>query len=62
MKKKDKEIKCGGLPEEAKLKLDLKEFFIGAELEGKKAGKVVPGGYLLKETTFKIKKKEWGYL
>lgn len=62
LKKKDKEIKCGGLPEEAKKTLDLKEFFIGAELEGKKAGKVVPGGYLLKETTFKIKKKEWGYL
>lgn len=60
--KKQKEIKCGGLPHEARKDLDLKEFFIGAEIDGKKAGKVVPGGYLLKDTTYKIKEKEWAYL
>ena len=60
--KNQREIKCGGLPENAKKELDMDDFFIGAELEGKLAGKVVPGGYLLKETKFKIKAKEWGYL
>ena len=60
--KKNREIKCGGLPEEVKKDLDMGDFYIGAELEGKLAGKVVPGGYLLKETTYKIKAKDWGYL
>src|SRR5699024_10404013 len=51
---KDIEVKCGGLPKDAKKKVDMQNFYIGSELDGKLAGRTVPGGYLLKETTYKI--------
>ena len=49
-----REIKCGGLPMKAKEYVTFDNFYIGSKLDGKLAGKIVPGGYLLKETTFKI--------
>lgn len=59
--KDDKEVKCGGLPKKAKEFVDFDNFYIGSEIEGKLMGRVVPGGYLLRETTFKINEKEfWG--
>lgn len=51
---KDIEVKCGGLPKDAKKKVNMQNFYIGSELDGKLAGRTVPGGYLLKETTYKI--------
>lgn len=52
------EIKCGGMPEAVKDFVDYENFFIGKAFEGKLMGAVVPGGYLLKETKYKIKEKE----
>lgn len=52
--RKLREVKCGGLPDKAKEHVNFDNFHVGSELEGKLAGRVVPGGYLLRDTTFKI--------
>lgn len=55
---KETEIKCGGMPDETKEFVDYENFFINANFDGKLVGSVVPGGYLLRETKYKIKEKE----
>ena len=48
------EVKCAGLPDEAKRQVTMENFHRGTEYVGKLAGRQVKGGYLLIETTFKI--------
>lgn len=64
------DIKCAGMPQRIKDGIELKDengniitqkvdfdtFYEGAEFDGKLLPKVVRGGVILKETTFKIKK------
>lgn len=52
------EIKCGGMPDAVKDFVDYENFFINKEFNGKLMGQVVPGGYLLRDTKYKIKEKE----
>ena len=49
------EVKCAGLPDDAKKQVTFENFRTGTEYEGKLAGRQVPGGYLLIETTYRIR-------
>lgn len=49
-------IKCAGMPDEIKNKLHPEDFYEGATFDGKLLPKVVPGGVILEDTTFQIKK------
>ena len=49
-------IKCAGMPENIKKGLSFEQFRTGAIFEGKLMPKTVPGGVILRETTFEIKK------
>lgn len=49
-------IKCAGMPDAVKKKLTMEQFFEGATFEGKLVPKAVPGGVILADTTFQIKK------
>lgn len=49
-------IKCAGMPDEIKNKLNPEDFYEGATFDGKLLPKVVPGGVILEDTTFQIKK------
>lgn len=49
-------IKCAGMPKNVKKTITESEFKEGAVFDGKLLPKIVPGGVILKETTFKIKK------
>lgn len=50
-----KEIACAGAPNRCKENMTWRNFRIGGVFEGKLAGATVPGGYVLRETTFSIK-------
>ena len=50
-----REVKCAGLPEEAKRAVTFENFRTGTEYEGKLAGRQVRGGYLLAETVYRIR-------
>lgn len=50
------DIKCAGMPKEVKKKVYFEDFKEGAEWDGKLLPMVVPGGVILKNTTFQIKK------
>lgn len=52
------EVKCGGMPADVKKSVTWDNFKMGAIYDGKLAGKVVPGGYVLCETKYKINEKE----
>lgn len=52
------EVKCGGMPAEVKKQVNWNNFHIGSIFEGKLIGKVVPGGYILCDTRYKINEKE----
>lgn len=49
-------IKCAGMPDDIKKNLRAEEFYEGAIFDGKLLPKVVPGGVILEDTTFQIKK------
>lgn len=49
------DIKCAGMPANVKASVKPEEFKTGSEWSGKLMPKIVPGGVILKETTFKIK-------
>lgn len=49
-------IKCAGMPENIKKQLTFDQFKTGAIFNGKLMPKTVPGGVILRETTFEIKK------
>lgn len=49
-------IKCAGMPDNIKRTLLEQDFYEGATFTGKLMPTVVPGGVILKETTFQIKK------
>ena len=51
-------IKCAGMPKNVKETITESEFTEGASFDGKLLPKIVPGGVILKETTFKIKKSK----
>lgn len=55
---KTTEIKCGGMTDMVKDFVDFENFFTNKIFNGKLIGTFVPGGYLLKETTYKIAEKE----
>lgn len=48
------ELKCAGLPDDAKKQLDYWTFQVGTTIE-KKQHHIVPGGVCLKDTTYRIK-------
>lgn len=50
------DIKCAGMPDSIKKKVKPEEFVEGGMWDGKLLPQVVPGGVILKNTTFKIKK------
>lgn len=49
-------VKCAGMPENVKRAVTFENFNEGAEFNGKLTPRVVPGGVILRETTFRIKK------
>lgn len=49
-------FKAAGMPQRIKDRLKEDEFYEGASFEGKLVPRVVPGGVILRETTFQIKK------
>lgn len=49
-------IKCAGMPDRIKVTLKEEEFVEGAEFGGNLKAKTVPGGVILAEVTYKIKK------
>lgn len=50
------DVKCAGMPKNVKNQVTEDNFTYDAEFSGKLMPKVIPGGVVLKETTFKIKK------
>lgn len=52
---KENLVKCAGLPYDVRGRIEMDDFYIGAEFTGKLARKSVKGGVILEETTFKIK-------
>lgn len=50
------DVKCAGMPKQVKKSVTEDNFIVGAEFNGKLMPKVIPGGVVLTETTFKIKK------
>lgn len=51
-----KDIKCAGMPKKVKSAVTEENFHVDSEFTGKLMPKVIPGGVVLTETTFKIKK------
>ena len=49
-------IKCAGMPDNIKERLKEADFYEGAEYEGNLKAKSVPGGVILADVTYKIKK------
>jgi hypothetical protein len=49
-------IKCAGMPKNVKATITEDKFHEGAVFDGKLLPKIVPGGVILRETTFEIKK------
>lgn len=49
-------IKCAGMPDRIKERLTEAEFYEGAEYSGNLKAKTVPGGVILADVTYKIKK------
>lgn len=54
--KEHMDIKAAGMPKSAKKLVTEENFTVGAEFGGKLVPRVVPGGVILRETTFSIKK------
>lgn len=54
--KENLNIKCAGMPDSIKEKLSEDQFFEGAKFEGNLKAKSVPGGVILADVTYKIKK------
>lgn len=54
--KENMNLKAAGMPNKAKEKVTEDNFVIGAEFDGKLVPKIVPGGVILQDTTFTIKK------
>ena len=51
------DVKCAGMPSNVKSKVTLDNFKAGSEFSGKLMPKIITGGVVLKETTFKIQKE-----
>ena len=51
------DVKCAGMPNNIKEKVTFENFKEGATFEGKLMPRIIPGGTILRETTFKIKSK-----
>ena len=54
--KEELNIKCAGMPDRIKERLREEDFYEGAEYEGNLKARTVPGGVILAEVTYKIKK------
>lgn len=55
-------IKCAGMPDNIKRTLLETDFYEGATFNGKLMPTIVPGGVILKETTFQIKKSTANFM
>jgi hypothetical protein len=51
------DVKCAGMPNNIKETVTFENFKEGATFEGKLMPRIIPGGTILRETTFKIKSK-----
>ena len=54
--KEELNIKCAGMPDRIKERLKEEDFYEGAEYEGNLKARTVPGGVILAEVTYKIKR------
>lgn len=59
--KENLDIKCAGMPDNIKRTLLEEDFYEGNTFNGKLMPTIVPGGVILKETTFQIKKSNLNF-